>query len=423
MLNSNFNNTTNANVLSNNSKSLIYSQDNLNDSKNNDTPLKKVKKSIDIEKTKIKERRYNTIKIIKSKLDGLHKKTDWTPALLEYLNTNSEDNWDDNKKPWHNKARKNEAIEIVAKIVTDCIFGITKHQEARLTLLDPSKPYDNWDKVLKTIYIPGYGFKLNIIEEVFQELVGKELSNQHISWMWKIHILNFIRSNCLMWRGEKWIKKVINLANFTLQDLWNINEKKGVVYIMLNCKTKKMIVGSTSRTAIHRFQQHLRGRSDTISKKAARYIVNLGPNKWIILPLEYTNDMSEKERILREAYWQRRFKNYLINRPIELLSVKPTKNTRIYHRQHELNRAEQKKKIVIEWRKYINLILNTNLWKDWHSVPLLNLLTNINKARINEDKKKEVNFQIQRHLRNKKAIPIQSNYKITNNTKFKHTKN
>ena len=50
----------------------------------------------------------------------------------------------------------------------------------------------------------------------------------------------------------------------------NINEKKGVVYIMLNCKTKKMIVGSTSRTAIHRFQQHLRVRSDTISKKAAR---------------------------------------------------------------------------------------------------------------------------------------------------------
>ena len=81
-------------------------------------------------------------------------------------------------------------------------------------------------------------------------------------------------------------------------------------------------------------------------------------DKWIILPLEYTNELSKENRILREAYWQRIFKNNLINRPIELTTISPVKNIRKYKREHELKRIELRKSHVTIWRKYINIILN-----------------------------------------------------------------
>ena len=96
----------------------IANKNNLSNKQNDGTiPIETINDSI------IKKKQNEIIRIIKSKLNGLNKKTEWTPALLEYLNNNSDKNWDE-IKPWHSVTRKNEAIDIFARIIAKYILGM-----------------------------------------------------------------------------------------------------------------------------------------------------------------------------------------------------------------------------------------------------------------------------------------------------------
>ena len=82
---------------------------------------------------------------------------------------------------------------------------------------------------------------------------------------------------------------------------------------MFNLETKKIIIGSTSNTIYQRAQSHLKGKVDSISKRAAHYILQRGTEKWIIMPIEYIQD--KDQQFYQEGHWARQFKTYLVNNP------------------------------------------------------------------------------------------------------------
>ena len=76
-----------------------------------------------------------------------------------------------------------------------------------------------------------------------------------------------------------------------------------VVYIMFNCVTKKLIIGSTSSNIYIRFASHLKGKTDKISKKAAQYIINKGISNWLILPVDTADNIKTLKQ--KEGNWAR----------------------------------------------------------------------------------------------------------------------
>ena len=59
---------------------------------------------------------------------------------------------------------------------------------------------------------------------------------------------------------------------------------------MFNTLTKKMIVGSTSDTIYKRFNRHLSGRVDNLSKKVSNYVKHKGPHLWMITTLAFSDN-------------------------------------------------------------------------------------------------------------------------------------
>jgi hypothetical protein len=184
---------------------------------------------------------------------------------------------------------------------------------------------------------------------------------------------------------------------------------------MLNPKTKKVIVGSTSSTIYDRFKKHLTGRTDNLSHRAAHYITNLGIEKWIILPLEYHYNNSTLTRYQSEGKWANFFRNHLINNPIQLHQFKPTKKPmhNIKKQTRDQLRLTQRNQHFTNWKSYFYIILQTNIWKDWHELPLINLLININKLRVIGNSKDLLTYTIRNHLRTKFNLTLKPTYDIT----------
>lgn len=109
----------------------------------------------------------------------------------------------------------------------------------------------------------------------------------------------------------------INSSNF--HNFWkDIYKTKGVVYVMCNCTTKKLIVGSISSNVFTRFKSHIKERVDRLQYKAAMYVRNLDIHSWIIFPVAVSKN--ENSRKIMEGWWARQLKSYIINNLIELIT-------------------------------------------------------------------------------------------------------
>lgn len=178
---------------------------------------------------------------------------------------------------------------------------------------------------------------------------------------------------------------------------------------MFNLQTKRMIVGSTSNTMYSRFKSHLKGDANSIGKRAANYITEHNPTSWMILLLEQINNGKSNLR-KAEAYWQRQFKDYLINNPIELKSIKPTKNPR--HNLHNNNRVNEHLEHKYDWRKYIFIIAKTTIWHTWPTLAKVNLLINLPKLNIPNNIKKSIQWKIKNYLNKNTTFKIQGQYNL-----------
>ena len=190
-----------------------------------------------------------------------------------------------------------------------------------------------------------------------------------------------------------------------------MNKSKCCVYIMFNLKTKRAIVGSTSRTIYDRFKEHLKGSFDKLSRRAANYIMNLGIEHWIIIPLETNIEKTKLKE--KEGIWAKIFSHLLINNPIERSQTKPTSyHISNYKHLRNLNRAIIRNMNQYNWRSYCYTILHTNVWKTWNSDSLINILINLNFAKLCPTEKRKVSYRIRNFLRKEKKIFLRPYYSI-----------
>ena len=157
-----------------------------------------------------------------------------------------------------------------------------------------------------------------------------------------------------------------------------------------------MIIGSTSGNIYQRFAKHISGRVDNLSKKAARYVVDTGIQHWIILHIGYSND--RKQLYEWEGIWAKRFKNYLINNPIQLVTIKPTRKRTEKKKLRDSAKAKEYKLTRYKWQSYIYTIMNQDTWKQWNELALINLLINMKKAKLPINIERETSHIIRNHL-------------------------
>jgi len=221
-----------------------------------------------------------------------------------------------------------------------------------------------------------------------------------------------------MWRGERWLKyiwsTISQYTNLDIQDYSLSYYLQNNTYIMFNAKTKKVIIGSTSGSIYDRFKQHLSGKTDNLSKKAANYIINLGIEQWIILPLQHLTEKSTSKLYQLEGKWANLFKNFLINNPIQLVQYKPTSKPKNNKKEiRDLKRAKHRTEKFLNWNNYTYLIFRTDLWKTWHELPLINLLINVKKSRIPTITKDIFTYIIRNHLQKNNNISLKPYYNIS----------
>lgn len=252
------------------------------------------------------------------------------------------------------------------------------------------------------------------MDSTLQERLLLELSNKRINWKTGVHIVNTLRAMLSMWRGERWIKHIWTLIQHKLdQNLYHLKQaynKRGVVYLMYNTLTKKMVVGSTSANMYQRYAQHIRGRVDNLSRKAANYIINKGVQVWIIIPLEYSNSRTTLYQL--EGVWARKLRAYLINNPIELKTRKLTQRPNLLKKERDQDRAEKRRETISTWKKYFHLILHTNVWRQWQPLPLMNLLINAQRHKIRKDVMGNFKYVIRNHLLKQFNIRLKPYYEL-----------
>lgn len=255
----------------------------------------------------------------------------------------------------------------------------------------------------------------SMMDTQLQLLLSLEFQNKRIDWKRTVHSLNFLRIFYSLWRGERWIKHIwltlSHLQHLTWDHFLKSYSTKGVVYLLFNTTTKKMVVGSTSQSMFIRFRSHLTGRVDNISRRAANYITNLGTHQWIILPLEYVPSKQLLHK--QEGLWARRFRDFLINNPIELTLSKPTKKPTAAKKLRDSLRIPLLKQTTYNWKSYIHLIRSTSIWKTWHELPLINLLLNIKRAKLQKHVTTHFTYIIRNHLAKAFKFRLRPFYQIT----------
>lgn len=243
--------------------------------------------------------------------------------------------------------------------------------------------------------------------------MGELLQQSRVNWKTHVHRLNCIRILLATWRGEKWIKYIWKNTNVYWNTIIQSSFLKYTVYLIFNTDTKRMIVGSTTRTIYDRLQSHLRGKADNLSKKAAHYILQRGPSNWICLPLESLPIQQHNKKLLEEAEgkWARIFNDYLINNPIQKNTYRPTQ--RPDYRDRTRQRCAMQRTQVTQWRSYIYTINHTTIWHTWHELALINILTNIKRARLTEEATRKTTYKIRHYLKHKRGLPLRPYYELT----------
>lgn len=249
-------------------------------------------------------------------------------------------------------------------------------------------------------YTPLLHKTVKTLDEQLQNMLLDAYNKKPIKWKNIVHPINCLRAFISQWRGEKWIKQIWRWLHTKLEDnpqfLHQAYNKKGTTYLMFNTITKKMIIGSTGGNLYQRFAKHISGRVDNLSKKAARYVLEKGIEKWIIMPIEYSDNRQTLYKW--EGIWAKRFKNYLINNPIQLNNVKPTKKRTECKRIRDKEHAIKKKELRYKWQGYLRTIDSTDHWKEWDKLAVINLLINMKMAKLPINIEREISYKLRNHL-------------------------
>src|SRR4051794_17686610 len=67
----------------------------------------------------------------------------------------------------------------------------------------------------------------------------------------------------------------------------------------------------------------------------------------------------------------------------------------------------------VNWRKQFYLILYTDLWKQWHELPLINLLIHVKQAKLRKHDVNTFTYKIRNWLRKKFNYQLKPFYQVT----------
>lgn len=146
-------------------------------------------------------------------------------------------------------------------------------------------------------------------------------------------IINNFRAFLLRFSEKRWIKYFLKFSTIDYNDIATMQRSNFKIYIAMNYETKKCYIGKNGGGINNnmglRIRNHIYGILDTDNfLRAYQYMRKIGAEKWIFIPLEIINTdiipynikLLNEELSRREQFWLHRYKKYLINDPITLLS-------------------------------------------------------------------------------------------------------
>ena len=218
-----------------------------------------------------------------------------------------------------------------------------------------------------------------------------ELSERRIDWS-VVSLLYRCRLLLAVSRGEKWIRKILRKhAGVCFSD---VRSRVPSVYLLFNVKTKKVYVGQTKNSVLHRFAQHFYVHRKSSSLRVYNYVRSVGFEKWLFIPIERP---TQGTLLQRERFWMQQYRSQLINDPVTWTHNRHHRNRRAPTVTQE-QRAISRRSFFSDVRSSLLEFYRDDSWKLVPTPRLFQFLESVEKAKFKKQFAEVLQAKIRRAL-------------------------